>query len=244
MAQITLLVDTLKQLLKARGKTYADVAQALELSEGSVKRLFSNRQFSLARFEQVCQMMDMEISDLVQLMHEQSSQLLQLTPEQEQQIAADRHLILVTVCVLNRWTVEDILAHYDLPRTDLVHHLATLDRMHLIELLPGERIQLLASANFHWIEDGPIQHFFQQHLGKEIFQSRFDRQAEKLAVANLMLSRKSLAVLQKKIDRLIWEAEQLNRDDAGLPVGQRQGSTLVVVARQWQFGLFADLRKN
>jgi hypothetical protein len=208
-----------------------------------VKRLFSEKSFSLLRFEQVCQMLDLNISDLVQLMHENSSRLIQLSREQEKQIAGDRVLLLVTVCALNRWTLQDIRKSYKLNKTQIIHQLATLDKMQLIELLPGDHIKLLVSPNFHWIENGPIQHFFHDKLGKDVFNSRFDRQAEKLVVANAMLTRKSNAVLQKKIDKLLWELEQVNYDDAGLPVAEKQGVTLVVALREWHYGVFADLRR-
>ena len=53
MAQTRELIKTLKLALKARGKTYADVALELGLTEASVKRLFSRQSFSLDRLDQV-----------------------------------------------------------------------------------------------------------------------------------------------------------------------------------------------
>lgn len=49
MAQTKQLIDTLKRALKAQGLSYADVAKELNLSEASVKRLFSQSGFSLAQ---------------------------------------------------------------------------------------------------------------------------------------------------------------------------------------------------
>ena len=74
----------------------------------------------------------------------------------------------------------------------------------------------------NWIENGPIQQFFQQSISKDIFNSRFDRQTEKLLVGNAMLTRKSNAVLQKKLDKLILEFNQLNNEDAGLSVSGKK----------------------
>ena len=41
------IVETLKKILKARGMTYAELARALRVSTPTVKRLFSQRSFSL-----------------------------------------------------------------------------------------------------------------------------------------------------------------------------------------------------
>ena len=46
------LIDALKRVLKSRRLTYADLAAGVGLSEASVKRLFSQRTFTLERLEQ------------------------------------------------------------------------------------------------------------------------------------------------------------------------------------------------
>lgn len=243
MPQTLQLIDTLKHALKAQKKTYADVARVLGLSEASVKRLFAEKSLSLLRLEQVCQLLGMEISDLVQLMSQRTRRISQLTREQEQEIAGDRVLLLVTVCALNRWTIDDILARFNIREVEAIRCLARLDRLKIIELLPGNRIKLLISPNFNWLENGPIQQLFRSRLQDDFFNSRFDRQAERLLVVNGMLSRRSNAVLQKKLDRLAREFDELNDDDAGLPLEQREGVTMVMAMSDWRFGLFADLRR-
>ena len=70
MSQAPTLLNTLKRELKAQGITYAQVACHLGLSESSIKRLFSSSNLSLARLEQLCQLVGLEISDLVQKMAE------------------------------------------------------------------------------------------------------------------------------------------------------------------------------
>ena len=243
MPQTLQLIDTLKYALKAQKKTYADVAVVLGLSEASVKRLFADRNLSLLRLEQVCQMLGMEISDLVQLMSRRTRRISQLTREQEQEIAGDRILLLVTVCALNRWTFAEVLDHFRISQVEAIRCLTRLDRLKIIELLPGNRIKLRISPNFTWLENGPIQRLFHSRLKDDFFDSRFDRQTERLLVVNGMLSRRSNAVLQKKMDRLAREFDELNDDDAGLALDQRQGVTMVIAMSDWRFGLFADLRR-
>ena len=149
MAQTNLLIDTLKLSLKAHGKTYVDVSKHLNLSEASVKRLFSERSFSLQRLDEVCQMMNMEITDLVQLMNENNTvHVSGLSEEQEKEIANDLGLLLVTVCVLNRWAMQDIIDYFRLSESECIGYLAKLDKLKLIELLPKNKVKLLVTANF------------------------------------------------------------------------------------------------
>ncbi|HHJ16676.1 MAG TPA: XRE family transcriptional regulator [Gammaproteobacteria bacterium] len=245
MAQRTQLVDTLKASLKAHGKTYADVAAALQLSETSIKRLFSECNFSLQRLDDICKLINMEISDLVRLMNESSTvHLSQLSEEQEGEIASDIALLLVTVCVLNRWTLQEIVDYFHLSETRCIRYLAKLDRLKLIELLPKNRVKLLIAPNFKWRENGPIQQFFLEKLEADFFNSRFNKEDERLIVINGMLADSSNAVFQRKMEHLAKEFDALNSDDAGLPLEARNGVTVVLAMRRWAYGLFDDIRKK
>lgn len=244
MPQINNLLGTLKKALKSHGLTYAQVARHLELTEASVKRLFSEQQLSLQRLEQICQLMQMEISDLVQLMNEQQPQLQQLTREQEEEITRDLTLLLVTVCVLNRWSMEEILDWYKISEHECLQKLIKLDKLKLIELLPRNKIKLRVATNFGWREGGPIQQFFQEKIAQEFFKTRFDNQDEYLLVLNGMLSPASHTEFQRKLKRVAREFDELNNQDAGLPLAERKGVTLVLAARNWNYGLFKPLLKK
>ena len=227
------------------GKTYKEVATHLQLSEASVKRMFSEKSFTLQRLDEICGMMEIELSDLVQQMRDaNNSALTTLTLEQEQEIVADIKLLLITVCVLQRWSMAEILEYYHISESECLLRLGRLDQLKLIELLPGNRIKLRIAPNFTWHKSGPIQQFFKQHIESEFFHSRFNHQNEKLITLNGMLSHNAHQVFQRKMDRLAQEFEQLNGEDANLPVSERHGVTLVVATRRWDYGLFAPYRKG
>lgn len=101
MAQTLHLINTLKKTLKEHGLTYADIAKKIDMSEASIKRMFSEKNFTLKRLEQLYQCMGLEITDLLTLMKEAEPNISQLSEEQEKEIVNDLTLLLVTVCVLN-----------------------------------------------------------------------------------------------------------------------------------------------
>lgn len=244
MAQTKQLVESLKRSLKAHGLSYNDAAQELGLSEASVKRLFSESSFSLQRLDNVCQMMDMEISDLVlQMNNESRLTVSKLSFEQEEMIAGDIALLLITVCVLNRWTMPQLMDHFHLTQHQCIQYLAVLDSLKLIDLLAGNRIKLKVSPNFKWLDNGPIQQFFQQKLAADFFDSQFTQQQEQLIVINGMLSDAAMMIFHRKVEQLAREFDELNNEDAALPLEQKSGTTVVLAMRSWQFGLFEGLRK-
>ncbi len=241
MAQTALLINVLKKALKAHGKTYADTAKYLNISEASVKRAFSQKNFTLQRLDEICKMIGIEFTDLLQMFKDSAAAPLSgLTLEQEKEIVGDIELLLISVYVLNRWTFQQIVERSGITEVRCIKHLAHLDRMKMIELLPKNRIKLLFAPNFKWSENGPIQQFFLRKLQSDFFNSRFNKEQEKLVVINGMLAQSSMSVFNRKMEHLAKEFDELSSDDAGLPFDERNGTTVVLAMRPWQVGMFSQ----
>ena len=152
MSQTRPLIDTLKLELRKQRITYKQVSEALNLSETSVKRLFSEEAFSVKRLEKVCELLHMDISDLVHMMEKNIDLTTQLTHEQETELVSDVKLLLVTLLLMNKLQFAEILGIYEISETEGIQLLAHLDRMRIIELLPGNRVKLMISQNFERFE--------------------------------------------------------------------------------------------
>ena len=244
MAQTPALVATLKRQLKAHGKTYAHVANTLDISEASVKRLFAEQSFSLQRLEVICQSIDLQLTDLFQLMQQEQPQLRQLSDAQEREIVADITLLMVAVNVINGLKFDELLSELKLDASQCIQKLAQLDRLKIIDLLPNNRIKLRVAPNFRWLTNGPIQRFFHEKVEQYFFQSRFDKKEEKLLVLNGLLSKASNAVMQKKMQQLARDFNELMQQDMPLPLTERFGTTTVLAIRRWEYELFQQTMKK
>ncbi|MCW8928768.1 MAG: helix-turn-helix transcriptional regulator [Gammaproteobacteria bacterium] len=244
MSQTSSIVETLKLLLKSRGMTYRDIAQGLDLSEASIKRLFAEQNFSLQRLDQICQIIGIEISDLIKTMESQQYQLKELTVKQEEELVADTQLLLVVFVVLNGWAYEDILQWYELSESDTIRCLARLDRLKIIDLLPNNRIRLRVAANFSWRRNGPIQKFFTRNLQEDFLKSRFDKKEETLQFPSGLLSRASCDLFNRRIKQLIQEFHTLNEQDRSLPLSERVGYSLLLAFRPWRPYIFEKMRRK
>jgi DNA-binding Xre family transcriptional regulator len=244
MSQSTLLVQALKQLLKSQNITYSAVAKHLKLSEASVKRMFANMQLSVKRMDAICEMLGIEISDLLQKMQHMSKRITQLSLEQEKTIVSNRKLCLITVCVVNRWTLEEILGYYNLTENECIRCLAELDKIKFIELLPKNKIKLLISPGFNWIPNGPIQKFFQQYILSDFIGSNFQHKNEEMICQFGMLTAESNTLFQKKLRHLAEEFLVLSEQDAGEPIHKRAGSACVLMTRPWAPTIFNEFIKS
>jgi hypothetical protein len=241
MAQTDALVDTLKQVLKQHKLTYADVGRSLDMSEANVKRQFASRRFTLDRLEAICQIMNMELTDLFALYDESRQRMSQLSYAQEQELVNDVKLLLVAVSVRNRLTFEDILSNFQLTDTECIRYLAQLDRLKIIDLLPNNRIKLRIAEDFRWLPDGPIERFFESQLQGQFLKSHFTGDNTTRLFLFGLLSDASVQMLLNKIQTLEKEFTELLRRDAGLPYKKRQSVGCMLAMRPWDAKIFKPL---
>ncbi|MCW5620590.1 MAG: helix-turn-helix domain-containing protein [Burkholderiales bacterium] len=244
MEQRAALVEALKRALKARGITYSHVAEALQLSEPSVKRLFASGQFTLERFEQICAVAHTSISELARSVDGGKDEVSQLTPEQERAIMADRKLLLVALCALNHLSLEQIVNAYDISKTECISLLIKLDRIKLLELLPGNRIKLRVTRAFSWLPNGPIQQFFKARAQSEYFASSFSGASEVMLLTNGLLSKASTEALLSKLRRVANEFTEQHHAEAHLPLSERRPLSMVLAVRPWELDEMRALRRR
>ena len=206
--------------------------------------MFAQQHITLKRLDKICEMLDIEVTELVLMMQDNSNLISQLTEQQESDLVSDNCLFLVAVSCLNRWSFQDILKTYKFSEKNLRRYLKKLEQIKILNLLAGDRIKVLVARNFSWIPDGPIQRYFNQKIQNEFFASSFEQKGEKLNVITGMLSASSNAVLQNRIDRLANEFSDLENEDARLAIDKRFGTTLVVAIRPWELESFEALRRD
>jgi hypothetical protein len=237
------LVDLLKRRLKACGITYALVATRLALSEASVKRMFSRNDFSLQRIEDICRMAGIELADLARELTAEPAEVAHLTVEQEQEIVSDPKLMLVALCAVGNWTLDQIADTYDIPRAECIGYLARLDKQRIIDLMPDNRIRPRIHRNFAWLPDGPIKRYFRSRVEAEYLSSTFDRSDEAFLFVSGMLSGSSTAELIARMRRLAAEFADMHRADLRLPKPKRHGTSLLLAIRPWEPRAFRALRR-
>lgn len=244
MTQITQLISTLKQRLKAAGMTYRDVAQALDLSEPSVKRLLASGRLTLERLAQFCELLGLTMAELLQEAERSTPRLQMLTREQETQLVSNEKLLLVAVCALNHWSLEDIVSAYRVSKAECIKHLLVLERMGLAVLKPGNRIRLLVARDFDWLPDGPIRGFFLQQGLPDFMASRFDVPDETLHFAHGMLTKPAYAQLQVDIHKLRSKLAALHNESLSAPLSEKRGTALLLAMRVWEPQVFRKLKRG
>lgn len=241
MADTQQLIDTLKRLLKARGITYAAMSRSVGLSEASVKRLFSARTFTLARLDQFCAALDIDIFELARLARGGASVVREMSDSQEAALARDAKLLSVFYLLLSDWSAQDILARYVLTRAELTRLLVRLDRLELIELMPEDRVRLKVPKRLRLHPGGPIDRVHGKRVLVDFTAAEFDRCGGRFRFEYRELSQASYELLKRKLDQLTSEMIELAELDGTLPPAERTSCGMLIAIRPWSLSMVTGL---
>lgn len=243
MSSPDLILEALRARLRAAGITYKLLAERIGVSESSVKRMFGQKDMALSRLAEICQATGIPLEDLLRGALDTRPRLDALSLPQERSLVANPRLLLMAICCLGHWNVDQVIETYQLGEAECITLLAELDRLGLIELKPLNRYQLRVSNAFRWLPDGPVQHFFRDHVVQDYFAGHFDGTGEALMCLPARLSPASAQALSRKIEQLAAELARLHLDDRRLPADEREGYTLLLGFRSWELAAFTALRR-
>jgi transcriptional regulator with XRE-family HTH domain len=237
------LVLALKKELKSAQMTYADLARALGMAESSVKRTLAKGDMPLSRVDAICRALKLDFAELSRRVADAQPLLKELTPEQEKAVVADKKLLLCAICVLSQWTLEQITAYYRLSEADCIKCFVQLDRIGIIELRPLNRYRLKLAKTFRWRAHGPVMHFFRDHVVLDYFAGGFDGPGEGLLLVHGTVSRGIAPSFIERMQRLAQDFAQQHQADQKLAEKDREGYTLLLAVRRWEFAAFTALRR-
>jgi transcriptional regulator with XRE-family HTH domain len=245
MNQTKDILRALKKCLRAKGLTYNDIAAALNLSEASVKRIFSQETFTLSRLEQVCRFLDMSIYDLARLTRlGQDDELTQLSEHQEKGLADDPLALTYFYLLLTGRTPEKIAAEFGLDDRQQTTMLVRLSRLKLVELYPNNSGRLLTGRRVEWRRNGPIRKVYERQVTEAFMNSKFTRKDESWLFDTGELSETSAKVLMKKFEKLTQEFDELADLDISMPAPSKKAYALMIAFRPWTYWSILEQTAN
>lgn len=245
MSQTSDILQSLKKCLRARGRTYGDVAGALGISEASVKRIFSEQTFSLQRLEEICRYLDMSFYDLARMTRvRKQEEVSQLSLQQERGLAKDPLVLTYYYLLLTGRSPVKIAKEFGLDDRQQATMLARLSKLKLVELLPKNNGRLLTARRIDWRHDGPIRRLYQQQVQRTFMESDFSKSDEWFHFDTGELSLASVSVLAKKFEKLSQEFDEFADLDATTPGAKKKAYGLMVSFRPWTFWQILESTAN
>ena len=237
------LISVLKDEFKSAHITYAELGRRLDMAESSVKRMFAKADMPLSRIDAICAAMKIDFAELARRVADAQPLLSELTLAQEKAVVGDKKLLLVAICVLSQWTLEQITSNYLITEAETIKYLVQLDRLGFIELRPMNRYRLKVAKTFRWCPHGPVMNFFRDHALNDYFAGGFDREDESLVLVHGSISKSLAPAFVERLQRVAQDFAQQHLADQKLGEQHREGYTLLLAMRSWEFAPFQQIRR-
>ena len=238
------LVAAIKDELKAAHVTYADVADALGLSQSSVKRMFARADMPLSRIDAILRLVRLDVADLARRVADAAPLRHELTLSQEEAVVADRRLMLLAVCCLSQWTLEQMVATYAIDTIEAQALLARLDALGIVAFKPPGHYRLNVAKTFRWQPHGPVMTYFRTQVAGDYFDAGFDGDGETLMLVHGHVGAAAATGFVERLQRIGEDFAQQHRAEQRLPDDRKAPYPLVAAMRSWVFAAFRDLQRD
>ena len=205
--------------------------------------MLSKGDMPLSRIDEICRALKLDFAELAKRVADMQPLVTGLSEAQEKAVVADKKLLLVAICVLSQWTLEQITASYRLSQDECIKYLAQLDRIGIIELKPLNRYRLKLAKTFRWRPYGAVMHYFRDNALLDYFSGGFEGDDEGLLLVHGSISRGLAPSFMERKQRVAQDFAQQHQADQKLDAKNREGYTLLLAMRSWEFEAFTNLRR-
>lgn len=246
MTESSLIIESLRQQLKARGYTYTDLAKCWKLSVSSVKRIMSGDDLSLQKIEQSCKMMSLSMADFYeQVQFSKNLEFVYMSVKQEEFLSTDAKLLHFFMLLQESWNISKISKVYSLSNVDIQKYLLALDKNKLIELLPHNKVKKLFNSQLRFRRDGPLAKNLRDKVKANFLESDFNKENEHLSVLSISLTATDFSELKSQFLKISRE-QSAHADNRTINHGAQEYGVVMAV-RPWSTPFMQALqnrRKN
>lgn len=212
------LLAALRLALKLRGWTIRKLASEFGASEATVKRWLAGRGLTLDRLAALAALCDLTVAELARGT-ERPAGHQELTLAQEKALSQDQFLSFLFMVILGGYDWEELARDFELPPRQMEAALIRLERLALIDRLPGGRVRPLIDRAIIW-RKSPMRAQFELHMKPQFMAMDFASDGAVYASEVIKLSAQGSAMLAELIERHRRDVQALaerDRETSHLP---------------------------
>lgn len=225
------LLKALRQHLRQQGWTARRLAAEFSIGEATAKRWLAGRGLTLDRLDALAGLCGLTLAELAREAERPPAGLAQeLTLAQERALSSDIFIAFLFMTILGGYTPDEIARDFSVPQRDMDAALLRLERLALIDRLPGRRVRPLIDRSIVWRKT-PMRALFEEHMKPQFMTMDFAAEDAVYASEVVKLSAQGAAMLAELIEkhrRDVHDLAEQDREETHLP-------------RRW-YGLLSAMR--
>ncbi len=131
----------IKELLKKKSITYEDLAEQLECSVPTIKRILGPEELTLNRLLQLCEIVDIDLAELEAMIGAGEVREVHFTPEQETFLAKNRSFFAYLMQLFSGGTPKQIAEKFGLTQRSTDKYLIGLEKQGLIRVTGKQKVK-------------------------------------------------------------------------------------------------------
>ncbi len=225
------MLKALRQHLRRQGWTAVRIAGQFAIGEATAKRWLAGKGLTLARLDALAGLAGLTLAELARETERPPPGLAQeLTLAQEKALSTDIFLSFLFMTVLAGIPPEEIGSDFGVPQRDMEAALIRLERLALIDRLPGGRVRPLIDRAVAWRKT-PMRTLFEEHMKPQFLTMDFASEEAVYSSEVLKLSARGAAELGELIERYRREVQALAEHDRDTTHLQRRWYGMLVALR-------------
>lgn len=214
------LVANLRRALRQQGWTARRIAAELGVGEATAKRWIAGRGLSLDGLSRLAGLAGLTLADLARGAEQRGADLAQeLTLAQERALSSDALLAFLFMTLLGGSSPHELADDFAIPPTLLERSLERLERLALIDVLPGGRVRSRVDRAIVW-RKSPMRALFEARMKPQFMAMDFAAEDAVFASDVVKLSARGAAELAELIEghrRAVQALADRDREASLLP---------------------------
>lgn len=210
-----MIFELLKNALKVKKKTYQDLADHLDVSELTIKRMFKEQDCKVSRLVAICQFLQIDFQELLDFEKRFKHYPTYLSEEVEQALADDKVAFGVFLLIISHLSYEDMRRVTGLAETQLYIVLRKLEKLGLITLQTNNQIIITTNLPIAWRRHGALAGAL-KHINLKYLNYCFEHHQEPehhYYSTSRLMSTDSAETIKQKLDETYQLFQQLATQD-------------------------------
>lgn len=225
------IVKLLRQHLRQQGWTSRRIAEHFSIGEATAKRWLAGRGLTLDKLDALAGLCGISLGELAREAEQPPAGLAsELTLAQEKALSSDIFLAFLFMTILGGNRPDEIARDFSVPETDMAAALLRLERLALIDRLPGGRVRPLVDRSIVWRKT-PMRALFEQNMKPQFMAMDFAAEDAVYASEVVKLSAQGAAMLAELIDKHRREVQALAEKDREIAHLPRRWHGMLCAAR-------------
>lgn len=204
--ELSAVRNQLKQVLKQKKFGYKRLARELGVSEITIKRFFSSKDFSFVKLQSICQVIGISALDLMAVVKNGSEETFSLTIQQEKYFAENVILYEFFTLLLKFKSVKIVLQKGRFKKEHVPRYLRELNDLDLIELPVGDTVRVKHTGVLTWLRGGYLQKKFMRlrHVKYlEVFEGQMNGGLGYLASSQRQMRAESIEEMKRDLEFIV-----------------------------------------